>query len=330
MTAVEVLPPGAPEEKWLAARREGIGASEIAAVLGLSPWESPFSLYHRKANGWEMSDAEHLEAGRRAEGMIADWFADRADPNENLAVLPAGLYAHPERPWQLATPDRLVSLACDCPPVTHCQRCIWPDPVAVLECKHPYSWDGFGDDGTDDVPVYYRAQVLWQLDVLGVEKGYLAAYAQHQLRIYTIRRDEKDLEVMREAGRRFMRRLEVGDPPDIDEHTATIATLKRLHPSLEDGDVEADVQFAEAYQRARAAAARGEALVKRFEARIRQMLGNKRRLMCGTKLVASRSVYDTERVAVKRLREEQPSVAEAYVATSTTDRLNPGRSKSYA
>ncbi|MDQ3578214.1 MAG: YqaJ viral recombinase family protein, partial [Actinomycetota bacterium] len=38
--------PGSPE--WHAARAQGLGGSEIAAVLGLSPWESRFSLWHRK------------------------------------------------------------------------------------------------------------------------------------------------------------------------------------------------------------------------------------------------------------------------------------------
>lgn len=314
MTAVEVLPPGAPEEKWLAARREGIGASEIAAVLGLSPWESPFSLYHRKANGWEMSDAEHLEAGRRAEEMIALWFRDRMD----TGIRPAGLYQNADRPWQLATPDRLVLDEAT------------GEVVATLECKHPYSWDGFGDDGTDDIPVYYRAQKLWQLDTLGLDVGYLAAYTQHRLRIYAIRRDERDLAMMREAGRRFMARLAAGDVPDLDDHTATVTTLKKLHPSVEDVEVEVSLDLAEGYRRARALRARTESLVDRFEARVRAAIGSGRRALHNGKLVASRSVYDTQRIDVKRLREEDPGAADTYATSSTTDRLNPGRSKSYA
>jgi hypothetical protein len=38
--------PGSPP--WHAARARGLGGSEIAPVLGLSPWESRFSLWHRK------------------------------------------------------------------------------------------------------------------------------------------------------------------------------------------------------------------------------------------------------------------------------------------
>ncbi len=321
MTAVELLTAAeaTPDNPaWHEARRNGLSASEIAAVLGISPWQSPFSLYWSKVNGWDQADAEHLEAGRRMESAIADWAADRIDPHGNLAVLPAGLYAHPERPWQLATPDRVVAMrelcgSCDAGLPMRC-TCDELPPVAVLEVKHPSSWDGFGDDGTDDIPVYYRAQLLWQMDVLGVDEGYLGAYASHELRIYHLKRDERDLEVMREAGRRFMHRLEVGDVPDVDEHTATAAALKRLHPSLVDEQVQVDAQLAEGYRRARALAARADAAVKGFEARLREAMGPNRKAMCGDRLVASRSVY-----------ERKPY----EVGPATVDRLNPGRAATY-
>ena len=48
MTARLVLPGTASEADWLTARRQGITASEIAIVMGLSPYSSPFALYHRK------------------------------------------------------------------------------------------------------------------------------------------------------------------------------------------------------------------------------------------------------------------------------------------
>jgi putative phage-type endonuclease len=329
MTAIELLPAtkAVPTNPlWHDLRSHGVTASEISAILGISPWDSPFSLYWRKTMGWQTDDAEHLEAGRRAEGMIADWFADRADPHGNLVVEPAGLYAHPDRPWQLATPDRLVYLDLALAPVccdhTPCICAEEQPPVAVLECKHPYSWDGFGDDGTDIIPVYYRAQLLWQIDVLGVDEGYLAAYAQHELRTYRLRRDEADLRVMRAAGRQFMDRLEAGDPPEIDSHAATGAALKRLHPTVQDVDVEVPVDLAEGYRRARALRARAESLVDGFEHRIRAAIGDGRRAMCGGRLVASRSVYDqgTDQAELTALEDDWP----------TTNRLNPGRAASYA
>jgi putative phage-type endonuclease len=301
---VEVLPPGAPRDQWLAARRQGIGASEIAAVLGISPWESPFGLYWRKANGWEIDASDEMAAGTLLEPAIADWWADKRP----FIVERAGLYANAERPWQLATPDRLVwsiaNLSSD-----------FASDLAVLECKYvAHSWHGWGEPGTDEIPVYYRTQVLQQVDVMGVDGWHLAALGPGGFRAYQGRRDEKDLAVMRHAGAGFMRRLAEGDPPDVDEHTATLATLKKLHPSVDDYDVQVDLNTAEGYRRARAMKIRAEKLVDRYEARLRAAIGTGRRAMCNRRLVASRTVFDRKPYTV---------------GPTTVDRLTPGRSDSY-
>jgi putative phage-type endonuclease len=338
MTAVLLCPPGTDEADWLKARQAGIGASEIAAVLGISPYASPFSLYWSKVNGWEIEDTGDMEAGRRMESAIADWAADRIDPNEQLIIVPAGLYQSAERPWELATPDRLVYLQCETcvgagrypGGLQNCPDCLGDGAgnltggsklVAVLECKHPYSWDGFGEDGTDEIPVYFRTQLLQQMDVMEVGEGYLAAYCGHELRVYHLRRDDRDIAVMRAAGGAFWQRLQDGIVPGVDEHQATAVALRRLHPTVEDFDVQVPVDLAEGYRRARALKARAAAVVDRYEARIRVAIGDGRRAMCGKQLVASRSVYDQsgDTAELGALDGDWPTV----------NRLNPGRSASY-
>lgn len=349
---VLLTPPGADRGAWLAARRQGIGASEIAAVMGISPWDSPFSLYWRKREGWEVEATEEMRVGTLVEPAVADWWAETQDPHENLYVVPAGLVASAERPWQLATPDRLVCLPCaqcdgtDVGETRHyhggaldgytevhsCGYCQGGagKPVAVLECKWTGAWHGWGEPETDDIPVYYRAQVQWQCDVMGVDEWYLAVLGPGGFRAYQGRRDERDLSIMRTAAEAFWKRVQAGDAPDVDEHSATLGALQRLH-ALGDGELDlADVvdrdeavRFAEGYRRARALRAKADALVDRFEARIRSHLGDKHhRLVLGKKLIASRSVYEQsgDSAELTALEGDWPTV----------DRLNPGRSASYA
>ena len=45
MTAITLLPHGAPREAWLDLRRAGIGGSDIGALLGTSPFKTPFDLW---------------------------------------------------------------------------------------------------------------------------------------------------------------------------------------------------------------------------------------------------------------------------------------------
>ena len=317
-------------EAWLAARRNGIGASEIAALLGISPWESPFSLYHRKRNGWEIEATESMSAGTILEPAIAAWGADRIDPNHNQVCVPGKLMARNDRPWQMATPDRTIHEVCgDCDGDgagganaalpgygSLCCSCyasgIGGPPWAVLECKWTGSWDGWGDEESDDVPVYYRAQVLWQCDVVGVDDWFIAVLGPSGFRLYRGRSDAKDIAVMVEAGRRFMHRLEVGDPPPIDDHHATLTTLKRLHPDLTDETVEVDQAVASGYLRAVTMCRKADALKDRYEAKLREQMGSAHRATSGGAFVASRSIFD---------------VAETVRKGYTVDRLNPPRSK---
>ena len=41
---------GLSEEKWLAYRRKGIGGSDVAALLGISPWRTARDLFYDKLN----------------------------------------------------------------------------------------------------------------------------------------------------------------------------------------------------------------------------------------------------------------------------------------
>jgi putative phage-type endonuclease len=320
VTAVKLLPPGTGphEERWHELRRAGVTASEIAVVMGISPYDSPFNLYWSKLNDWRWGGNEYTGVGTHLEDAIAEWWAA-----ENAALLGdpplmrAGLYAHPERPWQLATPDRKIRFTVVGRMVRH----------GLLECKWvAQSWDGWGEPGTDDIPTYYRAQGLWQADVLGVDEVHFAVLGPTGFRAYLVRRDERgeaDLQLMRAAGEDFVRRLREQDAPDLDGHSATIDALKKLHPSVGEGDVEVSVELAERYRQARADKKDAEQRVDQCEAEIRAALGSEfNRAVVGKKLVASRSIYTQsgDSAELTALEDDWPVV----------DRLNPGRAESYA
>lgn len=158
---VAVLPADAPLSDWLAARRDGIGGSDVAAVLGISRYAGPVRVFYDKLGALDDVDNEAMEWGRRLEDAVRQKFADE---HRELCVRKGpGLVAHPQRPWQRATIDGLASEAPD------------GDPVALVEVKTGASGDeDWGDELTDEVPLAYLCQVTWYLDVYGLETGYLA------------------------------------------------------------------------------------------------------------------------------------------------------------
>jgi putative phage-type endonuclease len=323
-----VLVPAATEAEWLAARRAGVTASEVAILAGVAPdtWDSPYSLYHRKKGTLPaQDDTDRLSLGRVLEPYVAGRFAERRFPEFFVEGDGRQLFAHPVRPWQMATPDRLAW-------ESDRHYAYHREPVAVLECKTSASYDGWGDDGTDEIPVYYRCQVLWQMDVLGVGTGFAACVflPGGQLRVYELALDDAaraDLKLLREAARRFLERLDHGDPPDVDWRPATSRALRALHPSVEDRDAVIGRQLSISY---RAATRRYKAAERRKDEmanRVLAAMGTARRAVeANTGLpVATRSVSEPRRISSSKLRENYPAAAAACTVAKPETRLTPAK-----
>lgn len=298
-----VLGADADREKWLAARRGGVSATEAAVVAGLIPsaWDAPFALFHRKTGDLpEIEPNDVMRLGTELEPYVCRRYAEA---HQKRTVRPGGLYAHPQRDWQLATPDRLVFDTTDRPGVYAGDY----DPAAALEAKTVSSWDDWGESDAD-VPVYYRAQCLWQLDVLGLDTVHLAAVNRTTgaYREYVVTRDEGDLEVLRSEAEAFLHRIRVGDPPDLDASPATTRALKGLWPEADDTQAEVPGELAARYARACAGVKDAQSFKTQAENEIRAALRTARRAVCDGHPVATRSIYARAGYYVPPTPEDQP------------------------
>lgn len=228
--------PGTPE--WLRQREHRLGGSEIAAVLGLSPFESRFSLWHRKQNLIPpTADIAVMEWGRRLEPVIADkLFEDHTE----LIDLGAATFADERR---IASLDRWAEDRDGAP--------------VVVEIKTGSTMSGHWDDG---IPVWYRAQVQWYLGVTGADHALMAVlldgrdYAEHR-----IDRDADDIALMDAAARAFLDSIAANVRPDIDADGHTYDALRQLHPDITDDETEVDPDLAGEYIASKAAVKASEA-----------------------------------------------------------------------
>lgn len=264
-------------------REKGIGGSEIAAVMGLSPWESRFSMWHRKARpGTGFGQVEQSEAmywGTVDEPNIARRFAEL---HPEYAVIEAPLYTARERPWQIASPDRILVD-------------VETGARSVLEIKT----SRYDDAWREGVPIQYRCQVLWYLDVLELDRAIIACrFGGAELREYEIERDEADMIAMREGGAEFMRTLAAGEMPDLDGHTATYQTVKKIVEGVEDVDVEVSLEDATAYAAAIAQAEACETTLNLVRSSLLMKIGEGKRAVWdgpeGKVTVATRTVRNGE------------------------------------
>lgn len=263
------LDPGSPE--WFEARASRLGGSEVAAVLGLSPWMSRFSLWHRK-KGLTAPEPDNatMRRGRLLEATVAAWFAEE---HPECRVRRTGTWVNRARPWQLATPDRLLAAATG---------------RALLEIKTAADSNEWGEPGTDEVPVYYRAQVMWQLDTLGLSRAHVAVLTALDFREYVVEWNRAEAELLRSAGREFLDTVERDERPDIDAHGATYWVVRELHPDINDVEVEIEPALAERYRRAVAEHKAAEQFKQQATAEVLDALGAGRRAVVAGESIAIR------------------------------------------
>ena len=154
----EIIKPTNREE-WLKAREDGIGASEVAAVVGLSPWESPFSLWLRKTGQvppLEENTAMHM--GHLLEGVVVTLWEEKTGWKAVKSSAKDIIYQDPEHPWRKVTPDRIAYE-------------IGEDGKrrkVLLEIKTTRT-----DFDPDDLPNHYLCQCQYQMHVTGIHVCYL-------------------------------------------------------------------------------------------------------------------------------------------------------------
>lgn len=257
--------PGTPE--WHAARANGLGGSEIAPVLGLSPFESRFSLWHRKtgmANPVVENDVMYW--GKLLERTIREEFNRRHYLDDGFVAHEAGTWRHVDRQWQVANPDGLI----------------WPlildrqeePPVSMLEVKTARTDDGWGEEGTDQIPIYYRTQVLWYLDVFGLDLCHVAVLiGGSEYREYQVTAAPDEAAFMRERAVDFLGTVRRRERPDIDAHDQTYQVIREMHPDIEDVAKEVPASIAVPYLNANEAFAAAKAEKQQATATLADFLG---------------------------------------------------------
>jgi putative phage-type endonuclease len=275
MTAAILLGHYEPgSQPWHDVRRSRLGASEIAAVMGLSPWQSPFSLWCEKSGSIAPQfETEEMSWGKDMEEVIARWFA-REHPERT--VHPCGLWLNIERPYQVAQPDRLIN---------HVDSA----DIALLEIKTARQDEYWGKPGTDDIPVYYRAQCLWQLDTFKLKTCHIAVSIAGSPPVeYVVTYSADEVALMRAAAVDFLASIERDEPPDIDGHIATYRAVRELHPLIDGSKVQVDEELAGQYLAALEGYDDAVTAKQEAAARIVAVMGDARYAMLGDRKIAMR------------------------------------------
>lgn len=188
--------------------RRGIGASEIAAIAGLNPFESPWDVWLRKTGqAPEKDSTSPMEWGNRLEPAIRQKYVD--DTGSMIWVPPESMF-HGELDWARATPDGIVLSSGVAKP----ER--WQH---LLQCKNVGTW--VEKSWTEAPPAYVQLQEQWELFVTGLQRADVAALiGGNEFRVYTVHRDQKLIDDLVDIAAAFWRLVETKTSPPIDDSDA--------------------------------------------------------------------------------------------------------------
>lgn len=212
---------GMTEERWLECRRHGadgsipytLGGSDIAVVLGISPWRSPYELYMIKKGRMqepEKTNQHQLAMGHLLEPVVADCYAMMTG---NTVINDTWMYQNTDHPYLLCDLDRVVITDAD-------KDASVPLPKGsrgVLECKTcGFSSASHWAGGSH--PDYYECQVRAYMATMDLDYADFAAlWGNNPDRDFAHPRVLRSIpkeNAMFEACDEFIWRLENDKPPE--------------------------------------------------------------------------------------------------------------------
>lgn len=209
------------EAEWLAWRRKGIGGSDAAAILGISPWRTARDLYDDKLGIASAQDDSGnwvaLEMGHLLEDLVARIFSQKTGyPIFQIKKM----FRHPKHHCMLADVDYFVTL---------------PDgSTAILEIKttnynaRSHWWKG----DIPIVPPYYESQGRHYMAVMDLDRVFfccLYGNNEDEVEIRELRRDtayEQEMIFLEESfwNDHILARV---PPPYTEDGSLVLASLQR-------------------------------------------------------------------------------------------------------
>jgi putative phage-type endonuclease len=204
---------------WHEARADSLGGSEIGIAMGLSQWESPYALWAKKTGKIENPPLTNwaVRFGQAFEEPILKLWAEEHPEYE---VFTTGTYQDCEHSWLHANPDALAR---------HRKTGEW----LVVEVKTART-------SFEALPANYEAQVRHYMMVMKIDRAVVVAVAGMTWQEFWVERDDFTEQVQLDAAKRFMSHVVNDTKPDYDGAESTYEVIRKMHPLIDDTEIEID------------------------------------------------------------------------------------------
>lgn len=291
-------------EEWLNERRNGLGGSDIAAIMGLSPWKSRYQLYQDKKGLIPHNEEnDQMRWGHLMEPTLRQFYSNETG---RVVRIPEGIIYHKEYPVLFANPDGVT------------------DDCRIVELKTARISKDWGEPGTAEIPDSYALQVQHYMLVTGYKVADVVVSIGGGLPvIYIVPADNEIHQLIIEEGLAFWKQVEDGICPEPESYQDVVS---KFGGGTEVGKVyasEENVKEVDKLIVVKAEIAALEAQEDELKAKIITAIGEKGdslidgsgRLLVTYKLAAGRKTFDT-----KTFEKDEPVLYSTYVKIGAPSR----------
>lgn len=295
--------------EWLAARRNGIGGSDVGSILGFNKYKSPYQVWLDKTGQLEPDDltSEPAYWGNVLEEVVAQEFTERTGKRVRRANR---MFSHPKYPFLNANIDRDIV-----------------GENAILECKTANSflsshWEG------DNIPEQYIFQVQHYMNVLDRDYAYVAVLIGGQRFLWKkVERDQELIDLIQERLVTFWEvNVKQNIPPAIDGSQATTDFLiDRYKDDYQGNEItlgKSEDDLITALNEQKETRKIIDETIKQLENELKLKLGEAEAEVGITPHhIIQWKPITSSRLDTKRIKEEQPDLFERYKKESTYKKM---------
>lgn len=297
---------------WLEVRKSGIGGSDAAAAVGLSPYKSQLELWLEKTgrdaqlDKPDPNDTTHpVFWGTLLEPIVAAAYTQQT--GRKVRKVNAVLQ-HATVPFMLANLDREI---------------VGSPEVQILECKTA------GEFGArlwlDGVPEYVQLQVQHQLAVTGKQSADVAVLLCGQkLEVHRVYRDDELISRLIHLEAQFWQYVASDTPPPADGSESADRALRCLYPgNATVVDFTEDRQLSAAFADLvllRADIKAKEALAEQLKQTLQQAMGDASVAQLDTGKITYKRSKDSVSIDLERLLADHPDLAQQYATSKPGSR----------
>lgn len=183
------------QQQWLNWRRGGIGSSDAAVIVGVSPWRTPYQIWEEKLFGiCEQFENSAMTRGKELEETARRQFEELM----GIVVFPKNM-VNPDTDWLRASLDGM---------------CL--DEKVMVEIKCPNKED-HSRAVTKKVPEKYWPQCQHQLAVTGLPGMYYFSFDGSKGVVVEVARDQSYIDQLFQKEKEFWALVQNGTPPALTD-----------------------------------------------------------------------------------------------------------------